>query len=98
MPGNKLVSFENLKKILLDQDIDASEDFIYIPNFRIDDALTEPYRSEYYCVGLIKEGELALHVNLVRQNIKAPAIILIDTNTIKNWEKQIIYIVLKVFC
>lgn len=89
-----LISFnmENVKQVSLQyltdnfQNLELQEGYIHVPDFRITDGLTEPYRSNYYCVGFLKEGRLVMHSNLIRHEVSAPAIIFADPASIKNWE------------
>ncbi|WP_454060411.1 helix-turn-helix domain-containing protein [Elizabethkingia ursingii] len=83
---------EEVKQISLQElsnnfkDLHLQEGYIYIPEFRISPDLTEPYRSGYYCIGYITEGEMIMQSNLIRQSLKAPAIIFADPASVKSWE------------
>ncbi|MDV3777993.1 AraC family transcriptional regulator [Elizabethkingia anophelis] len=83
---------KEIKKISLQElsydseDLLLQKDYIYIPDFKVTQNLTEPYRSEYYCIGYIMEGELVLQSNLVHHHLKAPCILLADPTAIKCWE------------
>lgn len=61
--------------------------YIYIPHFQIAASQEEPYRSDYYCIGLLKQGEMILQTNLIHHHIKAPAIIFAGPTAIKKWHK-----------
>jgi AraC family transcriptional activator of pobA len=62
--------------------------YIYIPHFKIAASQEEPYRSDYYCIGLLKQGEMFLQTNLIQHHIKAPALIFAEPTAIKRWDKS----------
>ncbi|WP_160138133.1 helix-turn-helix domain-containing protein [Chryseobacterium sp. c4a] len=84
MESIKEVSLQHLTDNF--KDLALQEGYIHVPDFRISESLTEPYRSNYYCIGFLKEGELVIHSNLIRHEVKAPAIVFADPVSIKNWE------------
>ena len=68
------------------EDLNLQDSYIHVPSFKVTDILLEPYRSDYYCIGFLKTGELKMNTNLIQHNIKAPAIIFADPASIKSWE------------
>lgn len=80
----KQISLQNVTDNF--QDLNLQNGYIYIPDFKITEDLTQPYRSGYYCIGLLKEGEFMLQSNLTDYLIKSPAIMIVEPSTIKNWK------------
>ncbi len=84
---------KNIKSISLDfvkgnyAGVNAQRDYIYIPDFRAEAFLSEPYRSNYFCMGFVKKGELILETNLFTHKIKGPALIFADFTPVKRWDK-----------
>lgn len=62
--------------------------YIYIPHFKIAASQEEPYRSDYYCIGILKQGEMFLQANLIQYHIKAPALIFAEPTVIKRWDRS----------
>ncbi len=76
-------SLQNLTESL--KDIKLPHGYLYIADFKVTPELVEPYRSEYYCIGLVEEGNLTLQSNFTTQEIKGPSIIFVEPYTVKNW-------------
>lgn len=84
MQGIKLLSLDAHRNYLGNKNY--SSDYIYLPDFKVSPSLTEPYRSDYYCIGFHLEGELTLYANLIEHRLVFPSIILADKTSIKRWE------------
>lgn len=84
MKNLKHISLQNLTESL--KDLQLQEGYIHIPDFKITPDITEPYRANYYCIGLVQEGDLILQSNFVTHSIKGPAIIFAEPSSIKSWK------------
>lgn len=84
MQGIKLMSLDSHK--YYSGDVNYNEDYIYFPDFKVLPTLTEPYRSDYYCIGLHLEGELTFYTNLIEHRLTSPSIILADKTVLKRWD------------
>ncbi|MTG97219.1 MULTISPECIES: helix-turn-helix domain-containing protein [Myroides] len=69
------------------KELEAKGEFIYMPTINLDYYPGEPYRSNYYGIGLLEQGEITFYIDLTRYHIQAPAIIFADTTSIKRWDK-----------
>jgi len=68
-------------------ELDSSNRYVYIPVINLAYYPSEPYRSSYYGIGVLEEGEIIFHIDLNEFHIQAPAIIFADTTSIKRWDK-----------
>ena len=88
-----LVDMKNIKWETLERLKDSFEEFetrdryIYMPFINTNYYPAEPYRSNYYGIGLLESGEITFHIDLTEYTITGPAIIFADTISIKRWDK-----------
>ncbi|EKB05172.1 helix-turn-helix domain-containing protein [Myroides odoratimimus] len=69
------------------KELETQEHYIYMPFINLAYYPAEPYRSNYYGIGLLEEGEITFYIDLTEYTIKGPAIIFADTTSIKRWDK-----------
>lgn len=68
-------------------ELDSHDRYIYMPVINLAYYPAEPYRCNYYGIGVLQEGEIIFHIDLKEYHIQAPAIIFADTTSIKRWDK-----------
>ncbi len=84
----KNVKWETLDRLKTNfKELEANEHYIYMPFIDLVYYPSEPYRANYYGIGLLEEGEITFYIDLTEYTIKAPAIIFVDTTSIKRWDK-----------
>lgn len=66
-------------------ELGSDEHYIYMPTNKLEYYPTEPYRSHYYGIGLIKKGEIEFYTDLTKHRITGPALIFTGTSSIKRW-------------
>lgn len=69
------------------EELGAKDRYIYMPFINTTYYPAEPYRSNYYGIGLLEEGEITFYIDLTEYTITGPAIIFADTISIKRWDK-----------
>ncbi len=87
MQGVKMKSLSSYKEYAEAENYNG--DYVFFSDFKVSTALGEPYRSDYYCIGLHLEGELTLFANLVEYRLTKPCIILADKTAIKQWNPDV---------
>ena len=84
----KNIKWETLERLKTNfKEFGANEHYIYMPFIDLLYYPAEPYRANYYGIGLLEEGEITFHIDLTEHTVKAPAIIFVDTTSIKRWDK-----------
>ena len=84
----KQIKWETLDRLKQNfAEFDSQDRYIYMPIINLDYYPAEPYRSNYYGIGLLEEGEITFHIDLTEFHVQAPAIIFADTTSIKRWDK-----------
>lgn len=83
----KWMTLLSLQKIFAE--LGSDEHYIHMPVHNLEYYPREPYRSNYYGIGLIKEGEIEFFTDLTKHHISGPAIIFTGTSSIKRWNTTI---------
>ncbi|MFD1770147.1 MULTISPECIES: helix-turn-helix domain-containing protein [Sphingobacterium] len=82
--GNiKWMTLELLQKAF--SELGSDGNYIYMPTNKVEYYPTEPYRSHYYGIGLIQQGEIRFYTDLTEHYVSGPAIIFTGTSSIKRW-------------
>lgn len=84
----KNIKWETLDRLKSSfEEFETQDRYVYIPVINLDYYPSEPYRSNYYGIGLLEEGEITFYIDLTEYTIQGPAIIFADTTSIKRWDK-----------
>jgi AraC-like DNA-binding protein len=84
----KNIKWETLDRLKSSfEEFETQNHYVYIPVINLDYYPSEPYRSNYYGIGLLEEGEITFYIDLTEYTIQGPAIIFADTTSIKRWDK-----------
>lgn len=84
----KTIKWETLDRLKNSfEEFETQHRYVYIPVINLEYYPSEPYRSNYYGIGLLEEGEITFYIDLTEYTIQGPAIIFADTTSIKRWDK-----------
>ncbi|MDR0193912.1 MAG: helix-turn-helix domain-containing protein [Myroides sp.] len=84
----KNIKWETLDRLKSSfEEFETQDRYVYIPVINLDYYPSEPYRSNYYGIGLLEKGEITFYIDLTEYTIQGPAIIFADTTSIKRWDK-----------